>query len=289
MDLLEYLVSQEGLFGTVSDFCKSAIMFSLLTVLSLLTYFDVLESFSPFHSLFKVGIQYKKRTSEGDDGMTGVGLYSDEKKESLLQTLSSVAERVMQLESDLCTDNSDQSHNPKYRKIFVKLHQEIRRVDDVLQSLGARCTPAERDSESPRNHELTRRTKVLPFSPGGNTQQNNTKMGHMVTASDRQRIQLLSSKLQSMKIYTEERLQLLTSFASCYESFQLSCYRLHNWVVRTNKFQEWIHSIACDSKSLIISNLNHEKRIVEEIEERAPQLGNCQRSLSECVQVFKYP
>uniref|UniRef100_UPI00398F34B1 uncharacterized protein isoform X2 n=1 Tax=Pristiophorus japonicus TaxID=55135 RepID=UPI00398F34B1 len=223
MDLLGYLVPQQGLFGTVADFCMSTVSFSVLSVISLLTYFDILESFSLFHWLFKVGTWHKK------------------------------------------------------------LHREIKQVDHVLQRLGHRCTAAESGSRAPPN----RGTEDPPHSPGGNTQQGDTEVGDVVTARDRRRIQLLSSKLQSMKIYTEERLQLLNSFASCHESYQLSYSLLHGWVSRTRKFQEWIHSVQCDSEALIIEKLSHQKRIVEEIEERAPQLDNCRRMVSECVRVFK--
>ncbi|XP_067827176.1 plectin-like isoform X2 [Heptranchias perlo] len=229
----------------------------------------------------------QKRTPEGNDVMTETGLYSDAKREGPVKTLCSAAERVMLLESDLYTDDTDHCNDPLYRKSFEKLHRAIKQVDHVLQRLGSQCTVAEEDCDTPLNCELNTGTKGLQYSPGGNTQQNNTRLGDMITARDRRKIQLLSSKLQSMKIYTEERLQLLNSFARCYESYQVSYYQLHKWVVKTSKFQEWIHSVECDNESLIIKNLSHQKRIVEEIEERVPHLGHCQRIVSECLRVFK--
>ncbi|XP_043532326.1 uncharacterized protein LOC122540526 isoform X1 [Chiloscyllium plagiosum] len=287
MDVLEYLISRQGLFGMVTDFFVSTMTLTLLSVISLLTYFDILESFRPFRWLCKVTIQDKQYTQEGDNGKTGVQLDTGAKGQSPVQRLWSVAEWVKQLELELCTDTTDQCCAPKYRRTFVKQHQEICRLSHLLQSLGGQSAGAEGQSETFRNYELSRGTFSHRFSPEGSTEQNNAKVDNMVTARDRGRIQVLSSKLQTLKMYTKERLQLLNSFAGCYESYRLSYDELHHWVMRTSRFEEWVHSLACDSESLIITNLNHQKRIVDEVEQRAPQLSSCQENLRECVRVFK--
>ncbi|XP_048471331.1 uncharacterized protein LOC125486705 [Rhincodon typus] len=287
MDLLEYLVSRQGLFGMVVDFCVSVMAITLLSLISLLTYFDILESFHPFHWLCKATIQDKQYTQEGHNGRTGAWLDTGAKDRSLDQKLWSVTEWVKLLESELCMVTSDQCCTPKYRRIFAKQCRDMCQVSRVLQSLEGQSAGAEGQSETSRNYELSGVATSHRFSPEGSTEQNNTKTGDMVTARDRGRIQVLSSRLQSLRMYTEERLQLLNSFASCYESYRLWYDQLHHWVMRTSRFQEWIHSLACDNESLIITNLNHQRRIVDEIEQRAPQLSSCQETLRECVQVFK--
>ncbi|GCC18784.1 hypothetical protein chiPu_0018065 [Chiloscyllium punctatum] len=198
-------------------------------------------------------------TQEGDNGRTGVRLDTDAKGQSPVQRLWSVAEWVKQLQLELCTDTTDQCCAPKYRRTFVKQHREICQLSHLLQSLGGQSAGAEGQSETFRNNELSRGTFSHRFSPEGSTEQNNVKVDHMVTARDRGRIQVLSSKLQSLRMYTEERLQLLNSFAGFYESYRLSFDELHHWVTRTSRFEEWVHSLACDTESLIITNLNHQK------------------------------
>ncbi|XP_048418244.2 uncharacterized protein LOC125467000 isoform X2 [Stegostoma tigrinum] len=288
MDLPEYLVSRQGLFGMVVDFCVSTMMITLLSLISLLTYFDILESFHPFHWLCKATIQDKQYTQEGHNGRTGVWLGTGTKDWPLDQKLWSVTEWVKLLESELCAVTSDQCCTSKYRRIFVKLHRDLRQVSRVLQSLGGQSAGAEGQLETSQNCELSMGAGSYCSSPEGSTEQNNTKTCNMVPAGDRGRIQILSSRLQSLRMYTEERLQLLNSLASCYESYRLLYDQLHHWVMRASRFQEWIHSLACDNEFLIITNLKHQKTIVDEIEQRAPQLSRCQETLRECVQVFKF-
>lgn len=276
MDLLVF----RTLFGTVADLCGSAIIFTVLSVISLLTYFDILESFGLCRWLFKT-------CKPGIIAVTSeVSLYSDAERKSS-RTLSSIVEKVMLLESNLCTSDSQQCHHPMYRKKLRNLLQEINLVDDSLWRLAGQCGAAERDQGTGQTCAFNKGTERLPHPTGGGSQQKSMRLDNIVTSRDRQRIQLLHSKLHTMKTYTEERLKLLTSFANCLESYQLCYCPLRAWVMQTHRFQEWIHTVQCESELVVIRNLGHQKRIVEEIEEKALELGKCSRAMSECVRAFE--
>ncbi|XP_007894242.2 uncharacterized protein LOC103180288 [Callorhinchus milii] len=289
------IAAQQNVLVGLADFCMPAFTVSLLSVISLLTYFDVLESFPFFHWLDKAGALQKKRSlglgrSYGDNC-----LVKAEEECSLavstapatVHNVLSAAQRVRLLEADLCMDDFHQQNVDLCRKKCDTLWRDLNQVDNVLLRLGGEDLPV----KVTQTRELVPDTKSAPHSPaseGDAAVQKDTTMEKEPTAGRHaQKIQLLRNRLQPMRTYVEERLQLLKTFSDYLESYRMGYRPLRSWVTSTYQFQEWIHSMDCDSDFLIVKSLGHQKRIAREIEEKLPRFNDCLQTLNECTRISK--